>query len=61
MVGNRDDMEELCRFVTAHSLVPVVGAVFPLAQVADAFAAMRRGPIGKVVVAVGAHGAHSRL
>jgi D-arabinose 1-dehydrogenase-like Zn-dependent alcohol dehydrogenase len=52
VVGNRDDLEALSRFLTAHThLKPVIDSAYaPLEAAPAAFAAMQRGPLGKVVV-----------
>lgn len=52
VVGNRDDLETLSRFLTAHKHIkPVIDSVFaPLEAAPAAFTAMQRGPLGKVVV-----------
>jgi len=61
VVGNRDDLEALSRFLTAHKdLKPVIDSTFaPLEAAPAAFAAMQRGPMGKVVVQTSA--CYSRL
>jgi zinc-binding alcohol dehydrogenase/oxidoreductase len=50
-MGSPADWRAMLGFVERHRIVPVVGAVFPLARVDDAFALMERGgQFGKIVV-----------
>lgn len=49
-VGHRRSLEELVRAVDANGFEPVIDASFPFDQVPDAFARLREGPFGKVVV-----------
>lgn len=49
-VGPRDQFEAMNRAIVAQDIKPVIEAVFPLEQVADAFALMDRGGhFGKIV------------
>lgn len=50
-VGPRDQFEAMTRAIVAHDIKPVIESVFPLDQVADAFALMDRGGhFGKIAV-----------
>jgi len=49
-VGHRRSLEELVRAVDAAPFEPVIDASFPFDQVPEAFARLREGPFGKVVV-----------
>jgi NADPH:quinone reductase-like Zn-dependent oxidoreductase len=51
-VGSRAAFERLVRGVEAMALKPVVDAVYPFDEVPQALAHQKRGPFGKVVVAV---------
>ena len=52
--ANRDQLAELASRTVAGRISPHVGAVFPLAETAEAFQAKRRGITGKVVLLVDA-------
>jgi NADPH:quinone reductase-like Zn-dependent oxidoreductase len=50
-MGSPDDWAAMTSFVAAKGIVPVVGAVFPLEQAAEAYAQMERGDqCGKIVL-----------
>ncbi len=49
-VGHRRGLEDLNRAVDRTGLKPVICARFPLDAVPEAFAALDRGPFGKIVV-----------
>jgi zinc-binding alcohol dehydrogenase/oxidoreductase len=50
-MGSPADWAAMVEFVTRHRLRPVVGATFPLARAAEAFALMEAGgQFGKIVV-----------
>jgi NADPH:quinone reductase-like Zn-dependent oxidoreductase len=51
-VGPRRSLEALGAFIETHELKPVIERVYPFSQVPDAFAHLRRGAFGKVVVRV---------
>jgi NADPH:quinone reductase-like Zn-dependent oxidoreductase len=51
-VGPRRALEDLVRMIDQHSIKPVIDAVYPYSQVPQAFAHLRRGAFGKIVVDV---------
>jgi NADPH:quinone reductase-like Zn-dependent oxidoreductase len=51
-VGPRRALEDLVRAVDQHYIKPVIDAVYSFSQVPNAFAHLKRGPFGKVVVKV---------
>jgi len=51
-IGPRRALEDMGRAIDQHGIKPVIDAVYPFSQVPEAFAHLRRGPFGKVVVQV---------
>ena len=52
-VGSRDDFEAMNACIAETGLKPVVGATFPLSEVASAFAMMEAGAfVGNIVVEI---------
>jgi zinc-binding alcohol dehydrogenase/oxidoreductase len=52
-MGSPADWASMTTFVDAHKLRPVISAVFPMAQAAEAFALMEKGgQFGKIVVQI---------
>jgi len=51
-VGPRRALEDLVRAVDLLGIKPVIDVIYPFAQVAEAFAHLRRGAFGKVVIQV---------
>ena len=50
-MGSPEDFEGMLTLVNTHRLIPVVSAVFPLDQAANAFALMEQsGQFGKLVL-----------
>lgn len=49
-VGPRRVLEDLVRAIDQHGIKPVIDATYPFAQVPAAFAHLRRGAFGKVVI-----------
>jgi NADPH:quinone reductase-like Zn-dependent oxidoreductase len=52
-VGPRRALEDLARMIDQHRIKPVIDAVYGFDQVPQAFAHLRRGAFGKVVVNLG--------
>lgn len=50
--GTRQDMEDAIRLVASGAVRPLIGARFPLAEINEAFDALRKGVLGRVVVVV---------
>lgn len=53
-VGPRRALEDMVRMIDRHHIKPVIDAVYPFAQVPQAFAHLRRGAFGKIVIDVSA-------
>ena len=52
-VGSRADFEAFTAFLTAHRIRPVIDRVYPLADAAEAYAALAAGgQFGKIVIAL---------
>ena len=51
-VGHRRGLEDLIRFVDGARLKPAIDAIYPFAEVPAAFAHLKRGAFGKIVVEV---------
>ena len=51
-VGPRRALEDLVRAVDHLELVPVIDAVYPFEEAREAFAHLRRGAFGKIVIAM---------
>lgn len=52
-VGHRRAMEDMIRGVDHLGIAPVIDAIYPFDQVPAAFAHLKRGAFGKIVVSVG--------
>ena len=50
-VGSREHFEDLLRGIVATRVRPVVDAVYPMEQLADAFRALKAGVFGKIGIA----------
>ena len=50
--GTRQDMQDAIRLVASGVARPLIGARFPLSEINQAFDAMRKGVLGRVVVVI---------
>lgn len=55
-VGPRRALEDRVRMINLHRIKPVIDATYPFEQAPEAFAHLRRGAFGKVVIQVAANG-----
>jgi NADPH:quinone reductase-like Zn-dependent oxidoreductase len=51
-VGHRRALEDMIAAIDHLKLRPVVDAVYPFSQAPEAFAHLKRGAVGKVVVRI---------
>lgn len=52
-MGSRDELREMLQLITKHQIKPVVGHVFPFAEIADAFALIRDSRhFGKIAIRI---------
>jgi NADPH:quinone reductase-like Zn-dependent oxidoreductase len=51
-VGSRRALEDMGRAIDQHGIKPVIDAIYPFSQVPEAFAHLKRGAFGKIVVQV---------
>ncbi len=51
-VGPRRVLEDLVRMIDRHEIKPMIDATYLFSRVPEAFAHLKRGPFGKVVIEV---------